>query len=187
MNENDENLCRSCIDCGVVNCLNEDKNYPDFCVSTHLDDTVLEDSMKEYEKDDVRMMAVAAAEVETDNYCRMTRVEETVEFAKKIGVRKIGIATCAGLIKESNVAARIFRKNGFEVFGIACKCGTQKKTDIGVPERCNATGENMCNPILQAKTLNFQISHTCIYKASNVHICRPCIRDAVNGIGKRFR
>lgn len=50
--------------------------------------------------------------------------------------------------------ARIFRDNGFEVYGIACKAGAQKKTSVGIPEECNAVGVNMCNPILQAKMLN---------------------------------
>ena len=30
----------------------------------------------------------------------------------------------------------------------------QKKVGVGIPERCEVVGENMCNPILQAKLLN---------------------------------
>jgi len=69
-------------------------------------------------------------------------------------MKKLGIATCVGLLSESRVLADILRKRGFEVFGIACKAGVQKKDDLGIPERCNGIGENICNPILQAKMRN---------------------------------
>ncbi len=144
----------SCIDCGTVNCNKMQANYPPFCLTTNIDPALLESAMEEYNDPMIRSIAIAAAEVETENYCKMTRLEETIEFAKKLHAKKIGIATCAGLIGESRTVARIFRTHGFEVFGVACKCGTQKKTSIGVPEFCNATGENMCNPVLQAKYLN---------------------------------
>ncbi|MCR5665194.1 MAG: DUF1847 domain-containing protein [Eubacterium sp.] len=146
----------SCIDCGVINCLNEDKAFPEFCPGEACPPEVLKEAMNEYEKDDIRTLTIAAAETEAENYCKMTRLEETMEFAKKIGAKKLGIATCAGLLSESRIAARIFRKNGFEVFGISCKCATQKKVDVGIPSVCNSTGENMCNPILQAKYLNHE-------------------------------
>ncbi|MCC8141303.1 MAG: DUF1847 domain-containing protein [Lachnospiraceae bacterium] len=145
---------RSCIDCASGNCSWEDGQYPDFCLSTHMDEEILAKAMEEYKKEDINRLAVIAAEVEADNYCKMTRLEETVEFAKKIGAKKIGIATCVGLLEESRILAKILRSHGFEVYGIGCKSGTQKKVDIGIPERCNATGSNICNPILQAKSLN---------------------------------
>lgn len=148
----DKNL--TCIDCLAGSCNKENQAFPSFCVCDKIDESVLGDAMAQYEKEENRRVAIAAAEVENDNYCKMTRVEETMEFAKKIGAKKIGIATCLGLLKEAGIFARILRKNGFEVYGISCKAGTQKKVDIGVPERCEAVGANMCNPILQAKMLN---------------------------------
>ena len=154
MTEKQVNAPLSCADCAVVNCIHEEGTFPAFCLSKRVPEAVLKDAMAEYEKPEIRNLAVSAAEVETENYCKMTRLEETLEFAGKLGVKKIGIATCAGLIKETNMAAKVFRAHGFEVVGIACKCGTQKKVDIGVPEYCNATGANMCNPVLQAKYLN---------------------------------
>ena len=143
----------SCIDCSVANCRKGDQQFPAFCRSVSLDSEILADALREYEKDSVRLFAIAAAEVEADNYCKLTRVEETIEFARKIGASKLGIATCVGLLSEARIAARIFRKAGFTVCGIACKCGTVHKTEIGIPERCEKIGPHMCNPILQAKLL----------------------------------
>lgn len=150
----DRDKVLSCIDCGVINCRKGDAAYPDFCLTTGLEEDVLQEAMAEYEKDDINRIAVTAAEVEADHYCEMTRVEETMEFARGIGAKKLGIATCVGLIQEARTAAKIFRKAGFEVYGVACKCGAVDKTDIGIPEQCNAVGPHMCNPVLQAKLLN---------------------------------
>ena len=150
----DRDKVLSCIDCGVINCRKGDAAYPDFCLTTGLEEDVLQEAMAEYEKDDINRIAVTAAEVEADHYGEMTRVEETMEFARGIGAKKLGIATCVGLIQEARTAAKIFRKAGFEVYGVACKCGAVDKTDIGIPERCNAVGPHMCNPVLQAKLLN---------------------------------
>lgn len=144
----------SCIDCGVTNCNLEDKTFPDFCLTTHMNQNVLSEAMECYKEEENQKSMIAAAEVEYEFYCQYTRVEEIMAYAKKMGFTKLGIATCVGLIRESRVLADIFRKHGFEVYGVACKAGTQKKVSVGIPEKCNGIGENMCNPILQAKVLN---------------------------------
>ena len=149
-----EKIKRTCIDCAVKNCNLQDKTYPDFCLTVNMDEDVLKEAMDLYKEDENGRSMIAAAEVEYDFYGRLTRVEEIIEYAKKMGMKKLGIATCVGLLSESRILADILRKRGFEVFGIACKAGVQKKDDLGIPERCNGIGENICNPILQAKMLN---------------------------------
>jgi len=148
-------LRRSCIDCAVINCDKLDKMYPDFCPTEALNPELLESAMKLYTEDEENFKTTqAAAAVEYENYCTMTRIEEIMEFAKKIGAKKLGIATCVGLISEARTAARIFRAHDFEVFGVGCKIGAQPKTAVGIPKECEAVGKNMCNPIMQAKLLN---------------------------------
>lgn len=66
---------------------------------------------------------VASAEVEYEGYCRLTRVEEIMTFARKMGYRRIGIANCIGLQNEARIFARILRDNGFDVFSVICKVG----------------------------------------------------------------
>ena len=145
---------RSCIDCGVTNCNNEDSMYPDFCLSTNMDEGVLKEAMDCYLEEENRRISQASASVENDGYLRWCRVEELIVFAKRMGYSKLGIATCVGLINESRKLAQILRNHDFEVYGVACKCGAQKKRDIGCSPSCDLLGENMCNPILQAKLLN---------------------------------
>lgn len=149
-----EELKRSCIDCAVTNCNKEDNKYPDFCLTTSLDAKLEEEVLALYEEEENKTTMISAALVETEGYGRLTRVQEIIEFAKKINAKKIGIATCVGLIQEARTLARILRSHGFEVYGAACKVGAWKKVDVGIPEKCAELGQNMCNPIMQAKLLN---------------------------------
>jgi uncharacterized metal-binding protein len=152
----------SCVDCKVRVCgdkkFNEETHYPAFCPTPGLQEgqvqgEVLAEAMELYNEGRNREIMVAAAEVESEGYCVWPRVEEIMRFAEKLGAKKIGIATCVGLLNEASLFADILRARGFEPVGIGCKAGSQLKTDMGVsPEHCDV-GEVMCNPILQAKKL----------------------------------
>ena len=144
----------SCADCGTTNCNVGDKTYLAFCLTTHMDEKMLDGVMETYNDEENHRIMVNAADIEYEGYGRLTRVEETVEFAKRMGFKKIGIATCVGLIRETRMLAKILRHHGFEVYGIGCKVGAQPKVSVGIKEECCAVGANMCNPILQAKMLN---------------------------------
>ena len=146
---------RSCVDCGILNCKTRDKEYPEFCLTTELTQETIEKVRALYEEEENNKVSVISAQIENEFYLRYTRVEEVIEFACRMGYKKIGIATCVGLIEESRILARILRKNGFEVYGAVCKIGSFLKTEVGVPEEdITRTGAVMCNPIMQAEVLN---------------------------------
>ena len=150
-----EDIKRSCIDCAGKGCDDKGGARPDFCLTETMDPEFLTETMKLYTEDEENSkIMMAASEVEFENYCKMTRVEEICEFAAKIGAKKLGIATCVGLIQEARVAANIFRNRGFEVVGAACKIGAQPKVSVGIPAEHETVGANMCNPIMQAEVLN---------------------------------
>lgn len=148
--------CHSCTNCGVMNCANRKSNYPEFCPTAALTQEEIEQVTELYLKNNENhKVSVASAEIEGSFYGQYTRVEEIVEFAHRIEAKKIGIATCIGLLEESRIFARILKLNGFEVYGISCKVGSVNKTAIGVDEKYTCvTGPVMCNPIMQAKLLN---------------------------------
>lgn len=190
----EKEIVRSCIDCGVVNCNVQNKSYPKFCLTTdNLNETILKEALKLYEEKENYDVMINAANIESEYYGIMTRVEETVEFAKRMGFEKIGIATCVGLISESRILASILRKKGFEVFGIACKAGAVEKDRVGINESCKKVGENMCNPIYQAKKLNSEdtqlnivmglcVGHDSLfYKYSNALVTTLVTKDRVLG------
>lgn len=146
---------RSCVDCGILNCQTRDKEYPDFCLTADLTPETIAKVRRLYEDEENNKVSVVSAQIENDFYLRYTRVEELIEFARRMGYSKIGIATCVGLIEESRILARILRKNGFEVYGAVCKVGSFLKKDVGVDEEhMTKTGAVMCNPIMQAELLN---------------------------------
>lgn len=183
----------SCVDCATLKCGTLEGSYPEFCLTTHMDEEVLDEAMACYEDDATRQVMLAAAEVEYEYYGKYTRVEEIAEFARLMDAKKLGIATCVGLLKESRILANLLRKKGFEVFGIACKAGTQKKTSLGIPEKCEAVGVNICNPILQAKLLNkagtdlnivvgLCVGHDSLfYKHSDALVTTAIVKDRVLG------
>ena len=149
------NDTKSCVDCGVLNCHTRDKEYPEFCLTTELSEETIEKVRKLYEDEENNRVSVISAQIENEFYLRYTRVEELLEFSRRMGFKKIGIATCVGLIEESRILARILRKNGFEVYGAVCKIGSFLKKDVGVSEEdMTRTGAVMCNPIMQAEILN---------------------------------
>lgn len=146
---------RSCVDCGSTTCNKLKGAYPDFCLTTELDQETIDKVWALYEDEENRKISVISAEIENDFYQQYTRVEEIVEFAKRMGFKKLGVATCVGLIEESRTLAKILRKNGFEVYGAACKTGSFMKTDVGIDEEhTKKGGPVMCNPIMQAELLN---------------------------------
>jgi len=88
---------------------------------------------------------------------RWTRVEDTIAFAKLMGYRKIGMATCIGLLDESERLASILRAQGFEPQSVCCKAGSIDKLELGLAERDKVrpgTFEPACNPIAQAEICN---------------------------------
>lgn len=91
----------TCIDCGTQNCKFKERTYPEFCLTTHLEQEDLEWALKQY-NDNNKIMA-ASAEVEYEGYCRLTRVEEIMTFARKMGYKKLGIAYCIGLVNEARI------------------------------------------------------------------------------------
>lgn len=48
------------------------------------------------------------------------RVMEVIEFAKRMGYQKLGIACCTGLAAEGKTLAEILHGHGFEVRGVQC-------------------------------------------------------------------
>lgn len=144
----------SCVDCHAYHCHHQNSRYPEFCLTSNIDPDTYKRAMDKLMSPEDNRIAVAAAQVEYEGYGKRTRVEEIVQFARKIGAKKLGIATCLGLIEESRTLTKILRINGFEVYGVVCKCGATPKVDIGISKECEARGVNMCNPILQAELLN---------------------------------
>ena len=80
-----------------------------------------------------------------------------MNFARRLGITHLGIATCAGLLPEARRLQEILEANRFEVSSVCCKVGSIPKEEIGLADEEKVRPgqyEALCNPIGQAELLN---------------------------------
>lgn len=195
---------------GTTNCWSGDPATapprPGNCPSGSYGDVVME-TFDQYsgESEDARI-AFVAARVEGLCYqpvpgsdavnARWTRVEDTIAFAKLMGYAKIGIATCIGMLDESERLSVILRAQGFEPLSVCCKAGSIDKLELGLAESDKVrpgTFEPACNPLAQAEILNRQgtdmniivglcIGHDMLFsKYSKAPVTTLVVKDRVTG------
>lgn len=127
---------------------------------------------------------------------RWTRVEDTIAFAKLMGYKKIGIATCIGLLDETNRLVKILKAQGFSPVSVCCKAGSIDKLELGLQESIKVrpnTFEPACNPVAQAKLLNLSqtdmniivglcVGHDMLFsKYSEAPVTTLVVKDRVTG------
>jgi uncharacterized metal-binding protein len=143
----------TCAECRRVACHSGEADaYPRGCPSLEQERGEL---LAQYSGED-RHLARSAALVEGRGYCRLTRVEETIDFARRCGFSHLGVAFCIGLQREAAVFTRVLRANGFSVDSVACKNAGLPKEELDLTDADKvAPGkfESMCNPIGQALAL----------------------------------
>ncbi len=155
---------------GKTNCWSEPDQGPDrpaHCPAG-LNSDIVQGSFEHYVDDsEDATLARVAARVEGLCYqsipgsdavnARWTRVEDTIALAKLMNYRKIGIATCIGLLDETSRLADILTAQGLEPVSVCCKAGSLDKLELGLNEDEKVrpgTFEPACNPIAQAGVLN---------------------------------
>jgi len=197
--EKNFNQCLTCADCRVKACKNkEEDKYPGFCLTKFVDKELLQKAKELYLNDEINhKLALLGAEIESQFYGKYTRVQETIEFIKRYGAKKVGIATCVGLLNEAGIFAGLLKKHGIEYYAVGCKIGAIEKSEIGIPKENTLTKgieyESMCNPIMQAKILNEQntdlnvmiglcVGHDSLFiKHSEAPITTLIVKDRVTG------
>jgi len=148
----------TCALCAVRACASApgDKKYPQFCPMPAEGEELAAVERRYLEDEDLRRMARESARTEAAGYCRSTRIQEIMDFAVRIGAKKLGIAHCAGLMEEARLAREILAGNGFEVHTICCKVGSIQKEKVGLRDEEKVRPgqfEALCNPVAQAALL----------------------------------
>lgn len=100
---------------------------------------------KLYSDSDMKMMRAA----EDSLLMGQNRLEELKLFAKKTGIKRIGIAHCIGMSKEAVQLKEILAES-FEVYTVDCKYGKIKGSEMLNDETVKGTS---CNPVGQADFL----------------------------------
>lgn len=148
-----------CSLCRVQACREEPgtKLLPAFCPAAQ-HPKALQEAHEIYRADEnIKHLALSAAQVEATGYCQWSRVQEIMEFARRIGAEHLGIANCVGLVHETRLLQEILEANGFKVSSICCKVGSIPKEEIGLKDEEKihpGNFEALCNPIGQAMLLN---------------------------------
>lgn len=127
-----------CVYCQTRACTDDIQKTPNFC-PRRLTEEALEKAEEIRTADpEVMKIAESAKSVETEGYRVWPRVRELIEFSKRLGIEKIGVAFCVGLQEETAQLAKILESHGFVLSTVAC------------------TVNGGCNPVGQALTLNQQ-------------------------------
>jgi len=158
---------------GSTNCWSTSENrppQPENCPSK-IHSELITEAFSRYagkETEDARL-AQAATKVEGLCYqreegggilhARWNRVEDTIALAKMMNYRKIGIASCVGLLEETKHLATILEAQGFDLCTVCCKTGSIDKMRLGIEEKDKVRPgefEPACNPIAQAEIFNLR-------------------------------
>ena len=110
----------SCAKCNIHACSkNEEDKKPGTACPSKSKKHLIEKSIAKYKnnKEDYNL-AYNSALVEAEGYCKDVRLLEIINFAEKCNFKKLGLAFCIGLSKETKIVAEILENHGFEVKNI---------------------------------------------------------------------
>ena len=194
---------------GATNCWAEPGKGPAkpvYCPSDpHAE--IIDKSFAKYQGDDEdARLAKVAARVEGLCYqpipgsdavnARWTRVEDMIALCKLMGYRKIGIATCVGMLDETKRLTDILTAQGLEPYSACCKAGSIDKLKLDLKEEEKVrpgSFEPACNPIAQAEILNAEgmemniimglcVGHDMLFnKYSQAPVTTLVVKDRVTG------
>ena len=161
----------ACARCGLRPaeraCLYKEGRGPNSCPTQKMKET-LDEAMLRYRESTTFEFARQASIQEGEGYADReaipfvlrpfkSRLEETHEFAARMGYRRLGLAFCVGLRSEAGALDKVLTARGFEVVSVICKAGCIPKEEIGLTDsqKINpGTFETVCNPVGQALVLN---------------------------------
>ncbi len=128
---------------------------PDFC-PTLTKVELIKGAKAKLKEPETQKMAQDVARTWKD-YGKLTRVEETMLYARLQGHKKLGLAFCVGLSQEAELLTNLLINEGFEVASACCMCGALSSEDVALPEEDKImpnARQPMCNPIGQAMVLD---------------------------------
>ena len=132
----------TCANCTVLACANNaPEKMPKNCPMRNA--SVMEAARAGYDLPENHDFYVNCSAIEGLGYCQWPRLKETVEFCKRMGYHKLGLAFCKGLRKEARIVADLLRAQGFEVVSVICKTGGISKKKWASRKRSRSTPANL--------------------------------------------
>lgn len=147
----------TCANCNVYACLEKvKKGTPRNCPMN--DETYLAEIFEEYQDPEVHAfyLATKTSGQPGTTFPSVPRLRYAIDFCRKMGYRKIGLAFCVRMWPEAQFYAKLIRRFGIEVVSVSCcNCGINLQ-DLGVPLPEGVEFDAACNPIGQARLMNEQ-------------------------------
>ncbi len=182
-----------CHQCKNNECLNSYPNgIPQYCQANNYG-SIIENSKKQYLDPGTAGIHLAAAKVLMRGGYDWHRIQQCIEFARELGVSKVGLAVCVGLIREGREMARFMERAGLQVVSVACMIGAIDARETGIPEEWTVPGGISCNPIAQAEIMNREqtglnmiyglcVGHDTLFiKYSKAPVTYVAVKDMVMG------
>ena len=118
----------TCAQCLACKCLypSREVGMPANCPMTTHRDLIKKSVLRSWTDPELKRLNKATEKTLYNAYdtytglARWHRLREVIDFAQNLGIKKIGIAMCAGLIEEGRLLDNILVKNGFEVVSVNC-------------------------------------------------------------------
>ncbi len=151
----------NCANCKKLVCLVDGRKKPLNCPVVD-NPEIFTKARELYEDPENKEMAKNAGIVEAAGYLEWPRLKDTIEYAKLMRYKNLGLAFCIGLLEEARKIQQILQEYGFEINSSLCKTGSFTKTEVGnVPKEFQMTSKTgysigfvSCNPIAQALLFN---------------------------------
>jgi len=143
-----------CRQCKTNECLNRyPQGVPDYCQAKKFQEA-MGAAKGQYFEPEVAKIHLATAKVLKRGAYDWSRVQQCIEFARELGVTKVGLAVCIGLVREGREFARFLGRAGLEVVSVACMIGAVEPQETGIPDELVTPIGISCNPIAQAEIMN---------------------------------
>jgi uncharacterized metal-binding protein len=116
-----------------------------------------DDNKRPYRGADDATLDSISRSVVRDGQGEWCRIEETIEFAHRLGISKVGVVFCSGFQNEARLLKRVLEANGLVVSSSCCKTGSVPKEEMGITDAQKVRPgqpEMICNPLAQAELLN---------------------------------
>lgn len=135
----------NCSDCSDKICIKQQE-------SCNKESFIKPELIDEYQDISNHEIVTAAAQlVDNGRAGTLSRFDETIEFAKIMNYKKIGLAYCYGMEKFARLIQHKFTENGFSVSLVSCSIGGVKQSEVN---SASCIHKVSCNPIGQAQQLN---------------------------------
>ena len=145
----------SCTECTTHACVSG-AELPDGCTSHLAGADARERAVHFYnESENNAVVQASATTIEASIPGHWPRIRELVFFARTLGAKRIGIASCITFADEAKLLADILEDAGFETVSAICRIGSVTREEAGLVDDSDDRAQRVtCNPYMQADVLN---------------------------------